>query len=140
MTETPPWAGVHATPDFNAARTLATSLAAMEFDVRVVDMSSGREVENLGALKRGGCCGGGGCPPTQQEVRSLTGNGPWAVLVPSADAPAVTPVVPELLEEQGAFDESLDARSSAPRSRVERFVPLVLVATVLGMVLLFMRG
>mgnify|MGYP006291073619 CR=1 FL=1 len=85
-----------------------TSIAAMEFDVRLLD--------------------GAGAEIVQFEDRSVHAP-PYAVEVPADDAADLADVLPELINEQRDFDHSLEQRD-ALIGRMQRWLLLALITLV----------
>jgi hypothetical protein len=81
------WREIYRTDDAGDARMLATSIAAMEFDVRVRALRSGLPL------------GEEPDPP-----------GPYVVEAHADEAMSLREVVDEIVHEQRSFDEALNAR------------------------------
>jgi hypothetical protein len=107
------WRELHRTPDLPLARTIVTTIEAMEFDARLVDSRTRAIVED-----------------------ETEGTGPYAVEVRGDDIGELKDVLAELICEQVEFDERIEARQ-----RRHRAIRAALVASVIlaMLVLLWMR-
>lgn len=101
------WRELHRTRDFREAATIATCLAAMEFDATLVD-GLGREVS----------------PEIVDDLKE-----PFCVRVPVEDAVLLHEVLEEIIAEQTQFDRLL-ARRHQNEDRRNRQTLLVLIAIV----------
>lgn len=88
MAETPAWRELHRTSNPQDVLTICTSIAAMEFDVRCVDVHG--RVLGSGDFDE--------VPP------------PWIIEVRTEDHPALLEVLGEIIAEQKEFDATLDQR------------------------------
>jgi hypothetical protein len=108
MNDSVPWAPLCRCGDAKLARTIVTTIAAMEFDVRLRDAASNSVIEDLEDLE----------DPDA---------GPFLVEVHREDADALGRVLDELVEEQDEFDRFLDQRDRAVMSAQRLFLILVIV-------------
>ena len=108
------WRRLHRCEDLHQARTVATSIAAMEFDVRVRDIISGALV----------------------DIAADAEGGPFAIEVRGADWLDLVDVLDEIIDEQDRFDEFVDGW----QSRASRAMRIVLAAVVLIIALLAIFG
>ena len=91
--------------DLVLARAVATSIASMEFDVRV-------------------CAIGCTTPPDDEPNH---GRAPYIVQVDNVDVRDLADVLDEIIDEQREFDRML-----ADRSRAVRPIPILIVVTLTG--------
>jgi len=115
MEHEPAWRCLHECGDFSEALMVRTTIAAMEFDVRLLDRA-GVDVLHLEDESRH-------TPPYRVDVRAED----WADLVD---------VLPDLIDEQKQFDAMLDSRDHmvgrAHRWLVIALITLVAVLATLG--------
>jgi hypothetical protein len=108
------WRRLHRCEDLRGARAVATSIAAMEFEVRVRDLISGVLVDVV-----------------DDEL-----TGPFAIEVRGADWADLADVLDELIDEQETFDAFVDGW----HARSTRAMRIVLAAVVLIIALLAILG
>ncbi|MHC5002093.1 MAG: hypothetical protein ACYTJ0_03135 [Planctomycetota bacterium] len=105
------WRALYRCDDLNKARTVATCLAAMEYDV---------ELHGL-------------CGPVEIETDSAGCFAPFEVRVPATDWASLAEVLDEIIEEQEQFDElvgSLEQRVSQAERRL--LVTMIIVVSTLA--------
>ena len=107
------WRRLHRCEDLHSARAVATSIAAMEFEVRVRDLISGALV----------------------DVADDDLTGPFAIEVRGADWAELADVLEEIIDEQETFDAFLD-RWHARSTRAMRIV-LALVVLIIALLAIF---
>ena len=106
------WGVLHRCADRTAAGRIATSIAAMEFEVRMRDAATGAIVEP-------------GAPD---------GGGPYLIEVHSANRADLADVLEQVIEEQESFDAALEARNHRTARRDRWLVPVLLIV-VIGLLL-----
>lgn len=112
MSSSPRWFELYRHDDVLHARAVATSIASMAFDVRLLDrrgfeLESGAEID---------------------EVEP-----PLAVLVPEADYADLAAALPEIIAEQDAFDDlMLERERLIGRRRRSLLILLIAIVAVLS--------
>ena len=110
------WRELACFDDLSQARAVATAIAAMEFEVRLID-ARGAEV---------------------RAEYELTYDGPFPLQVSAADRAALAEVIDEIIAEQAEFDVYLaawhDRAGRWERTLLGLLVALVTVLAVLGVI------
>jgi hypothetical protein len=102
------WREIHRTNDLRLARTIALSIASMEFDVLGASVHTGRSIHD--------------------ELRDDDA-GPFAIKVPAPNARDLQELINDIIDEQEAFDAECERRERAARRAAQ---VCILVALVLA--------
>lgn len=121
MSEAAEWRELHRCDDLLQARAIATSIAAMEFDVRLMSADDDAEVD---VAVEGGCGSGCGCASRAAELP-----GPFIIQVPREHLNRLRDVLPDIIVEQQEFDESLEARHATSNQHRVMIALIIIVAT-----------
>jgi hypothetical protein len=113
MTTADQWSELHHCAGLGEARRIATTIAAMGFDVRVRDL--GRDTEMLGD------------EAAEERI------GPFVIETPAAQRTDLADVLAEIIDEQDEFDAALAERERR-RDRQGRLVMWLILAAALAAV------
>ena len=116
MNEATTWTELCRCDDPRQARTIVTTIGAMEFPVRLVNAATGGVVD----------------PPEGGET------GLWVVQVQGEHRADLIGVLDEMLAEQAEFDRAMEARKEAHRRTEANFVRWVLLILVIIVAVLAM--
>ena len=112
MADQTTWRELYRADDAHRIHSIATSIAAMEFNVRLRDARTG----------------------TALDAETPWGDGPFAIDVHDEDWHSLSAVLDQIIDEQEAFDQSLENKDEAEHrfNRTILLVILVLVASWLA--------
>ncbi len=108
MSDGTAWRELFRCEDLRLARAVATTIAAMEFDVRLSSINPA--AWESGTDRRQGCEAGASCD------RHIPG--PHVIEVPVEAWPQLVDVLGEIVDEQREFDEMLELRDERHRVRL----------------------
>ena len=109
MSGQPHWVELHRYEGLGEARTIVTCIAAMEFEVQLRDLATGRPVE-----------------PEDEGA-----GGPYVIDARPADREDLADVLGEIVDEQREFDEFIDRWHTTTNRRMRIFLVVMIILVAL---------